>query len=172
MSKKNKIDFAGMLADFVRRYPGCFFPQGSECKPLAIGTNAELVADNPNIKPYVIGCFLFNYTRRLRYQRALATGGARYGLDGNSQGEVTPEEQAQAKIMIEAMLATAKEKHAATIAKAKAAHAAKKVSLLKSNKAHQCRQLTVTKVNKDTRNNQAVVVVTKRKKVINPQHRT
>ncbi|EGM1968764.1 prop effector, partial [Salmonella enterica] len=36
------------------------------------------------------------YVRRIRYKKALASGGARYDLNGQPCGEVTPEQQTAA----------------------------------------------------------------------------
>lgn len=72
-----------------------------EPKPFKVGIledMAKYIADNE--LTFGIGqvkSALARYTSNYRYQKALAAGGHRYDLDGNSCGEVTPEQQAAAK---------------------------------------------------------------------------
>ncbi|EHI7336386.1 prop effector [Salmonella enterica] len=69
-------------------------------KPLKVGVLDDLMQDisasNLAIGAGVLRGVLASYTRRVRYQKALAAGGARYDLNGQPCGEVTPEQQQQA----------------------------------------------------------------------------
>ncbi|ENS4525548.1 ProQ/FinO family protein [Salmonella enterica] len=69
-------------------------------KPLKVGALDDLIQDisarNLAIGAGALRGVLASYTRRVRYQEALAAGGARYDLNGQPCGEVTPEQQQQA----------------------------------------------------------------------------
>ncbi|ENM0557949.1 ProQ/FinO family protein [Salmonella enterica] len=66
-------------------------------KPLKVGVLDDLMQDisarNLTIGTGVLKAAIASYTRRIRYQKALAAGGARYDLNGQPCGEVTPEQQ-------------------------------------------------------------------------------
>ncbi|HBM0000542.1 TPA: ProQ/FinO family protein [Salmonella enterica subsp. enterica serovar Kodjovi] len=66
-------------------------------KPLKVGVLDDLMRDisarNLTIGAGVLKAAIASYTRRIRYQKALAAGGARYDLNGQPCGEVTPEQQ-------------------------------------------------------------------------------
>ncbi|EIX6717797.1 ProQ/FinO family protein [Salmonella enterica] len=68
-------------------------------KPLKVGVLDDLMRDisarNLTIGAGVLKAAIASYTRRIRYQKALA-GGARYDLNGQPCGEVTPEQQQKA----------------------------------------------------------------------------
>lgn len=69
-------------------------------KPLRVGVLDDLMQDisarNLTIGAGVLKAALASYTRRIRYQKALAAGGARYDLNGQPCGEITPEQQQEA----------------------------------------------------------------------------
>ncbi|EOV0288022.1 ProQ/FINO family protein [Salmonella enterica] len=69
-------------------------------KPLRVGVLDDLMQDisarNLTIGAGVLKAAIASYTRRIRYQKALAAGGARYDLNGQPCGEVTPEQQQEA----------------------------------------------------------------------------
>ncbi|ECA2717289.1 proQ/FINO family protein [Salmonella enterica subsp. enterica serovar Braenderup] len=69
-------------------------------KPLKVGVLDDLMQDisnrNLTIGAGVLKAAIASYTRRIRYQKALAAGGARYDLNGQPYGEVTPEQQQKA----------------------------------------------------------------------------
>ena len=71
-------------------------------KPLKIGVMEDLQSDvKSRGLSFGVGSLkaaLAAYTRRRKYQAALAAGGYRYGLAGQVCGEVTPEQQAAAGI--------------------------------------------------------------------------
>jgi len=102
-------------------------------RPLRVGIRADLVATGL-LTPSECSDALRHYCVRLQYQRALAAGGARFDLDGNPVGAVTPDdiERAQAAVARmeakQAAKATAARQvavarmQAKTIARAAAAH--------------------------------------------------
>ncbi|HCL5065772.1 TPA: ProQ/FinO family protein [Salmonella enterica] len=69
-------------------------------KPLRVGVLDDLMQDisarNLTIGAGVLKAAIASYTRRIRYQKALAAGGDRYDLNGQPCGEVTPEQQQEA----------------------------------------------------------------------------
>lgn len=69
-------------------------------KPLKVGVLNDLMQDisarNLTIGAGVLKAAIASYTRRIRYQKALAAGGARYDLNGQPCGEITPEQQQEA----------------------------------------------------------------------------
>ncbi|EKQ0890735.1 ProQ/FinO family protein [Salmonella enterica] len=69
-------------------------------KPLKVGILDDLMQDisarNLTIGAGVLKAAIASYTRRIRYQKALAAGGMRYDLNGQSCGEITPEQQQEA----------------------------------------------------------------------------
>lgn len=69
-------------------------------KPLKVGVLDDLMQDisarNLTIGTGVLKAAIASYTRRIRYQKALTAGGARYDLNGQPCGEVTPEQQQEA----------------------------------------------------------------------------
>lgn len=66
-------------------------------KPLKVGLlddiQRDIAARNLTIGAGVLKAAIASYTRRIRYKKALAAGGARYDLNGQPYGEVTPEQQ-------------------------------------------------------------------------------
>ncbi|EAW1163190.1 ProQ/FinO family protein [Salmonella enterica] len=79
-------------------WPELFNPDNP--KPLKVGVLDDLMQDiiarNLTIGAGVLKAAIASYTRRIRYQKALAAGGARYDLNGQPCGEVTPEQQQEA----------------------------------------------------------------------------
>lgn len=69
-------------------------------KPLKTGVLNDLMQDmaarNLTIGAGVLKAAIASYTRRVRYKKALAAGGARYDLNGQPCGEVTTEQQQEA----------------------------------------------------------------------------
>ncbi|EAU4679990.1 proQ/FINO family protein [Salmonella enterica] len=69
-------------------------------KPLRVGVLDDLMQDisarNLTIGAGVLKAAITSYTRRIRYKKALAAGGARYDLNGQPCGEITPEQQQEA----------------------------------------------------------------------------
>ena len=82
-------------------FPACFSRTAPQ--PLKIGLGEELLA-LAGVHPALTDLTRTQLRRALRvytgapaYRKALARGGPRYGLDGQPTGEVTPEQQADAK---------------------------------------------------------------------------
>ncbi|MFC6376727.1 ProQ/FINO family protein [Tatumella terrea] len=73
----------------------------AEPRPFKVGILADMVASLKERESTFgfgqVKSALARYTTNYRYQKALAAGGHRYGLDGNPCGEVTPEQQAAAQ---------------------------------------------------------------------------
>lgn len=71
-----------------------------EPKPLKVGVlddiQQDIAARGLTIGAGVLKAAIASYTRRIRYKKALAAGGARYDLNGQPCGEVTPEQQQEA----------------------------------------------------------------------------
>ncbi|EHL8229097.1 ProQ/FinO family protein [Salmonella enterica] len=69
-------------------------------KPLKVGVLDDLMQDisarNLIIGAGVLKAAIASYTRRIRYKKALAAGGARHDLNRQPCGEVTPEQQQKA----------------------------------------------------------------------------
>lgn len=68
-----------------------------EPKPLKVGVlddiQQDIAARGLVIGAGVLKAAIAIYTRRIRYKKALAAGGARYDLNGQPCGEITPEQQ-------------------------------------------------------------------------------
>ncbi len=66
-------------------------------KPLKVGVlddiQRDIAARDLTIGAGVLKAAIASYTRRIRYKKAIAAGGARYDLNGQPCGEVTPEQQ-------------------------------------------------------------------------------
>ncbi|HAF4709409.1 TPA: proQ/FINO family protein [Salmonella enterica] len=69
-------------------------------KPLKTGVlndiQRDIAARNLTIGAGVLKSAIASYTRRIRYKKAIAAGGARYDLNGQPCGEVTPKQQQEA----------------------------------------------------------------------------
>ncbi|HIB1388570.1 TPA: ProQ/FINO family protein [Salmonella enterica subsp. enterica serovar Muenchen] len=69
-------------------------------KPLKVGVlddiQRDIAARSLTIDAGVLKAAIASYTRRIRYRKAIAAGGARYDLSGQPCGEVTPEQQQEA----------------------------------------------------------------------------
>ncbi|WP_084224433.1 ProQ/FINO family protein [Stenoxybacter acetivorans] len=66
-----------------------------EFKPLALGIDKDIIAALPQFDKTLVKRALSSHCRHPRYINNLAQGGKRYDLQGNEQGEVTPEQQAK-----------------------------------------------------------------------------
>ena len=88
------------------RWPQAFPRNSRQVRPLAIGIHRDLAAALPGHSHRQLGAVfsLFRYLAGPAYFQALLRGGPRYDLDGNPRGEVTPEEQEQAKRDLDAFL--------------------------------------------------------------------
>lgn len=94
-------DILPLIDRLVEIFPDCF--NRLTPKPLKIGIGPEVLAlagVHPmlmDISRKKIRLALAFYTGANAYRKAVAQGGARYGLDGQPAGEVTPEQQEFAK---------------------------------------------------------------------------
>jgi sRNA-binding protein len=104
----------------AKHYPSVFALEGWQThKPLKVGIDKDI--DAAGIMPAEdIGPALRLYVQRLMYQRALAAGGSRYGLDGEPCGEVTAKHAAEAAVVAAHIEAEAQTSGAAAIAAWKA----------------------------------------------------
>lgn len=64
-----------------------------DAQPLAIGIHKSVMAVHPDFDKDALRKALQRHTASTRYLKAVAAGGARFGLDGQPSGEVTPEQQ-------------------------------------------------------------------------------
>ena len=90
-----------ILDRLCQAFPACFSRTAPQ--PLKIGLGDELLA-LAGVHPALTDLTRTKIRRALRvytgapaYRKALKRGGPRYGLDGQPTGEVTPEQQADAK---------------------------------------------------------------------------
>ncbi len=67
-----------------------------ETRPLAIGIHKAIQIVHPEIDKNSLKATLKRYTASTKYLKAVAAGGARYDLEGNASGEITPEQKTQA----------------------------------------------------------------------------
>jgi sRNA-binding protein len=106
----------GGIAMLAEHFPAVFtLERWQPHKPLKIGIKEDIAT--AGIMPAEdIGPTLRLYVQRLMYQRALAAGGSRYGLDGEPHGEVTAEQAAGAAIVAMHIEAVAQTRGAAAIA--------------------------------------------------------
>lgn len=86
-------DIKGFIAQLIAMFPECFSDDAP--KPLKVGIKNELLAHLD-----VLGCSktqlrqaLAFYVGNPKYKRVLVAGAARIGLDGQPDGEVTPDQQ-------------------------------------------------------------------------------
>lgn len=90
-----------LIDRLVEAFPACF--NRAAPKPLKIGVGPELLAlvgVHPalmEVSRKQIRIALAFYTGASAYRKAVTKGGSRYGLDGQTAGEVTPEQQEFAK---------------------------------------------------------------------------
>ena len=64
-----------------------------DARPLAIGIHKSVMAAHPGFDKDAVRKTLQRHTASTRYLKAVAAGGARFGLDGQPSGEVTPEQK-------------------------------------------------------------------------------
>ena len=69
------------------------YPVFRDVRPLAIGIHKSVMAAHPGLDKDAVRKALQRHTASTRYLKAVAAGGARFGLDGQPSGEVTPEQQ-------------------------------------------------------------------------------
>ncbi|OHC64091.1 MAG: hypothetical protein A2040_15895 [Rhodocyclales bacterium GWA2_65_19] len=80
-----------VLAQLIAAYPAF-----RDTRPLALGIHKLIMAAHPEIDKGALRKTLQRYTAATKYLKAIAAGGARFGLDGQPAGEITAEQQKQA----------------------------------------------------------------------------
>ena len=92
-------EFAQIATALTTRWPHLFRVTPETIRPLAIGIANDLCAQLPDYSPKLVHHTLSQWMadHRVIYWKALMLGGSRYDLDGNPKGEVTPEQQADAR---------------------------------------------------------------------------
>jgi len=92
-------EFAQISTAMTTRWPHLFRLTPETIRPLAIGITQDLCAQLPDFSPKLVHLTLRQWMadHRVIYWKALMLGGPRYDLDGNPRGEVTPEQQADAR---------------------------------------------------------------------------
>ena len=94
-------DVNPIIDRLIETFPACFSRKAPQ--PLKIGLGEEVMAlagVHPALADLTrrqIRRALKVYTGASAYRKALAKGGPRYGLDGQPDGEVTPEQQVIAR---------------------------------------------------------------------------
>jgi len=88
-----------LLEVFRERWPQAFPHDYRQVRPLAVGIHRDLAVYLPGHSHRQIGAVLslFKYLVNPAYLRAILRGGPRYDLEGNPRGEVTAQEQEQAR---------------------------------------------------------------------------
>lgn len=89
-------------------YPAAFAADGGARQPLAIGIYAAIRAAMPDLRARELSWFLWNWTTRPRYLRAVQAAAVRVNLDGSPAGpvdDVAKARAAEALVLVEARLA-------------------------------------------------------------------
>lgn len=94
-----------LLSQFRARWPQAFPLATHAIRPLARGIHEQIAAEFSDSPQWLIKQTIARFQRGYdgAYWRAVLKGGARYALDGEPNGEVTPKEQEQAKANLEAL---------------------------------------------------------------------
>jgi hypothetical protein len=105
-----------LLTHLMERWPQVFPARPTDIRPLAIGINAQIVAQVTGYTgrevSQAIG--LWRRPRIVGYLQALIRGGSRYALDGQPQGSVSEHEREQAREELAAWYARRAAKRAAS----------------------------------------------------------
>ena len=88
-----------VLKELMDRWPQTFSAHPLPVRPLATGTGLVIAAQLPEVSKSVVhqAIAFWQRQRKTAYLQMLIAGGPRYDLDGNPQGEVTLEQQQQAR---------------------------------------------------------------------------
>ena len=102
----------GVLRDIMARWPQTFTPYPEPVRPLARGIGNMIAAQLPTGSRALVHKAISFWQRQRKglYLHRVMMGGPRYDLEGNPQGEVTPEEQERARIELVAWRAERREK--------------------------------------------------------------
>jgi ProP effector len=97
------------------------FPVISECRPLAIGIDKQLLEARPSIDRKLLRAALGMHTHSSRYLKAMQAATQRFDLQGAAVGEVSEEQRTLAsKELLERFKKQAQEHKAARVAKEQA----------------------------------------------------
>lgn len=101
-----------VLKELMDRWPQTFSAHPLPVRPLATGIGQVIAAQLPEVSKSVVyqAIAFWQRQRKTAYLQMLIAGGPRYNLDGNPQGEVTPEQQQQAREALVAWQANRQEK--------------------------------------------------------------
>ena len=101
-----------VLKEIIDRWPQTFSPHPQPVRPLATGIGKVIAAQLPEVSKTLVhqAIAFWQRQRKTPYLQALIAGGPRYDLDGNPQGEVTPEQQERARKELVAWRAYRQEK--------------------------------------------------------------
>lgn len=101
-----------VLRDIMARWPRTFTPYPEPVRPLARGIGNVIAAQWPTVSKTMVhqAIGFWQRQRKALYLHMVIAGGPRYDLDGNPQGEVTPEEQERARVELVAWRAARREK--------------------------------------------------------------
>ena len=104
--------FKAVLTELRDRWPQTFSPHPVPVRPLATGIGKRIAAQLPEVSKTLVhqAIAFWQRQRKTPYLQALIAGGSRYDLDGNPQGEVTPEQQQRAREELVAWRAYRQEK--------------------------------------------------------------
>ena len=90
----NSAQAQELIRALAELFPAVFIADGwKPHRPLKLGIHQDLI-DRGVLLPDECHAVFRRYCSRLTYQKALASGGSRYALDGELAGEVTPEQMA------------------------------------------------------------------------------
>ena len=101
-----------VLQEIMARWPRTFAPHPVPVRPLARGLVQVIAAQLPAVSKRMVhqAISFWHQHRKTPYLQAVIAGGPRYDLDGNPQGEVTPEEQERARAELAAWRAYRQER--------------------------------------------------------------
>ena len=72
------------------------YPVFRDAQPLAIGIHKAIMAAHPEIDKGALRATLQRHTASTKYLKSVSSGGARFGLDGQPAGDISPVQQMQA----------------------------------------------------------------------------
>jgi len=86
------------------------YPVFSEVKPLAIGIHKTLLVQQPDLEKAALRAAMKAHTHSTRYLKGIVEGANRYDLEGNSDGNITAEQQDQATAILKDRIRKATER--------------------------------------------------------------
>jgi ProP effector len=92
-------EIQAVLKELMDRWPQTFSLHPQPVRLLATGIGQMIAAQLPEVSKTLVhqAIAFWQRQRKTPYLQALIAGGPRYDLDGNPQGEVTPEQQERAQ---------------------------------------------------------------------------